>query len=352
LALLAATALSLLTFGCASPGPPHAPSLYLPKPVTDLTAQRDGDRVELRFTAPLRTSDNLPLKPRPMHLTLCREAARTPVDHPACVPIPSATRDVQPGRTNAPNLVTLTDTLPSDLTNGPDRLLAYRIQLLNTAGQSAGPSEPAYTAAGTAPPPVQDLHAEGTRLGVLLHWHPANLPDTVVLQRTRDTKPVRLATNSPDRTLDTSALPEIPYLYSAQRERSVRLGGRTVLIRSTPSPAVAFILHLVYPPPAPTGLTAVGFTTAATATVPATFAVDLIWQPVDTTGLLAGLSGYNIYRSATTSSQRTRLNTTPIPVPAFHDTTAAPATRYRYTVTAVDTSGNESPAATTTLDQH
>jgi fibronectin type 3 domain-containing protein len=43
------------------------------------------------------------------------------------------------------------------------------------------------------------------------------------------------------------------------------------------------------------------------------------------------------------------LNTLPIPQPAFHDTTADPAAIYRYSVTAVDAKGNESPSATATL---
>ena len=48
---LALSAALILT-GCASPGPPHAPSLQLPQPVRDLTATRIGNTVELRFTRP------------------------------------------------------------------------------------------------------------------------------------------------------------------------------------------------------------------------------------------------------------------------------------------------------------
>ncbi|HEY1965698.1 MAG TPA: hypothetical protein VGG59_12240, partial [Acidobacteriaceae bacterium] len=50
---LAAAAAALViawTAGCASPGQPRPPSLNLPEVVKDLTAQRVGDVVELRWT--------------------------------------------------------------------------------------------------------------------------------------------------------------------------------------------------------------------------------------------------------------------------------------------------------------
>src|ERR1700679_1030946 len=43
--------------GCASVGPPEAPSLELPKPPTDLHASRKGDKVTLTWTIPQRTTD-------------------------------------------------------------------------------------------------------------------------------------------------------------------------------------------------------------------------------------------------------------------------------------------------------
>jgi len=118
---------------------------------------------------------------------------------------------------------------------------------------------------------------------------------------------------------------------------------------------VPFTLHLAYAPLAPGGLTAAGFTTPATSTAPEAFLVDLIWQPVDDSGLLAGLAGYNVYRqpvdaSGNPAGERKRLNDTAVPVPAFHDTTAGAAQRYRYSVTAVDGKGNESLAATVVLE--
>jgi len=357
-----------LALGCASPGPPHAPSLYLPKPPSDLTAKRVGNHIELRFTAPMRSSDNLTLKAATIHVGLCRQ-----LDHEkTCTAIPSAAQDVAPSKPNAPNAVKLVDTLPDELTRGSVRLLGYRVEIFNAAGQSAGTSEPAYTAAGDPPPPVAALRAEGSRLGILLRWMPAaTTAGSVVIEREDlaaqpnrapakhgDSTPanvVRLAAGSTDRVLDTTVKPEVPYRYTAVRQLLVQIGGRTLELRSEPSPAVPFELHLTYAPLTPAGLTVAGFSTPATSTASEAFLVDLIWQPVDDTGLLAGLAGYNVYRqpvdaSGSSHAERTRLNESAIPVPAFHDATASTGQRYRYSVTAVDGKGNESPAATAVLE--
>jgi hypothetical protein len=368
----AAILLTALVLGCASPGPPHAPSLYLPKPPNDLAARRVANRVELRFTAPMRSSDNLPLKAASIHVSLCRQ-----LDHEkTCTAVPAAAHDVAPSKPNAPNAVSLEDALPAELTHGPARLIGYRVEIFNASGQSAGKSEPAYTAAGDAPPPVGALRAEGSRLGVLLQWTPA--PATageVVVEREDLSKApaqkaskhgnstpanvvqlaVESAGSSPDRVLDTTAKSEVAYRYTAERQLTVQIGGRSLELRSEPSPPVPFVLHLAYAPLAPTGLTAAGFTTPATSTAAEAYLVDLIWQPVEDTGLLAGLAGYNVYRQALDPNgnpvgNRARLNESAVPVPAFHDATASASQRYRYSVTAVDGKGNESPAVTVVLE--
>jgi hypothetical protein len=87
--------------------------------------------------------------------------------------------------------------------------------------------------------------------------------------------------------------------------------------------------------------------------------VDLIWQPVDDaripSQLAAPLAGYNVYReqlspAGATVSPPTRLNATPVLLPAFHDATADPTLRYRYSTTSIDAAGHESKAATLVLE--
>jgi hypothetical protein len=139
-------------------------------------------------------------------------------------------------------------------------------------------------------------------------------------------------------TLDTTALVDEPYRYTAERRLSVLLGGRTLELRSEVSTPIEFTLRDIYPPPAPTDLSAASFDNPKPA-------VDLIWQPVDD----PRLAGYNVYRDSG-DGNKTRLNTAPVSLPAFRDETIAAGQRYRYSVTAVDAKGNESEAAVTTLD--
>jgi len=366
-------AISTLAVGCASPGPPRPPSLRLPQPVRDLTARRSGDTVELRFTVPSQSTDKLPLRGGSVRGVLCRA-----LEHQDCVAVAGLKPPILTP-TGEHAIVTLQDALPSALISGPPRVLGYRVEFFNQAGRSAGKSDAAYAVAGSAPPAVAGLHAEGSRLGVVLRWTPAPATEGEVLLQREDLAPhppatrpkmaangssvpkpskraddgiVWLKTNAmEDRTLDSTAEPDTPYRYHAVRQRVAQIGGRTLAYRSADSDPVEFTLHEIYPPLAPSDLTAAPFVSATAAG----FAVDLVWQPSDDTGLLAGIAGYNVYRETLDAAGRAtdrarRLNPTPAPLPSFHDTTAQPGQRYRYSVTAVDNRGNESGAAAFTLE--
>ncbi len=332
--------------GCATPGLPRPPSLNLPETARELSATRIGNTVELRFTVPSRSTDKLPLRGSHLIARFCRALDTQPCQYVAS-PMIVVPLDTAAERHSS---FTWIDKLSEDLAHGNPRPLSYSVELLNISGHSAGQSPPAFTAAGEATFPVGDLSAEGSRLGILVRWNDsASAPGDVLIERedlsssldAKTPKIVHLATPSvnsgstPGSLLDTTAKPGIPYRYTATRRLMVELSGRTTELFSTPSPAIDLTLRPIYPPPVPTGLTAVAFTGATNG-----FAVDLIWQPIDDTGLIAPFAGYNVYRAST--GEATRLNSIPLTVPAFHDTTALPNTAYRYSVTAVDSMGNES----------
>jgi hypothetical protein len=356
---------ALILTGCASPGPPHAPSLRLPQPVRDLTATRIGNTVELHFTAPSNSTDKLPLRGPTLSGQLCRQ-----LPHQPCLPVSSRTSVPLTNSNDTHNLVAWTDTLPPALTEGPPQLLTYRVEFFSPANRSAGPSNQAFTASGQAPAPVENFQAEGSRLGIILQWTPS--PGEVVLRR-EDLTPIKpglsepktpktkalpstvwLQTNdsndSQAHTLDTAALPDTPYQYIAQRRTTLQLANHPIELRSDLSTPVNFTLLKIYPPPPPIGLTAAGYFSGT----PPTFAIDLVWQPVNEAGLITPLAGYMVYRetldTATQSAaSRIQLNTSPVLQPAFHDATANPSAAYRYTVTAIDAKGNQSPATAVVL---
>src|SRR5260370_28608010 len=157
---LTASAMTLLipiAIGCASPGNPRPPTLNLAEVVTDLTAQRIGNQVQLHWTTPSRTTDGRNLK-GPLTAEFCRQT------NPAAACTPVHRLPIQPGPTHA------IDPLPSDLTSDPVTLLAYRVTIFNTSGRTAGPSHQAFAAAGAAPPPVLQLRATATSDGAMIEW--------------------------------------------------------------------------------------------------------------------------------------------------------------------------------------
>ena len=144
LSALGATLLIASAAGCASPGQPRPPSLDLPETVQDLTAKRIGDEVQLHWTTPEKTTDRIAVK-GPMTASICRIA------NPALRnlhPDQAASGPIRPQ--SRPSTL-----FPSPSPSIPPTLLAYRIEILNSKGHSAGLSPDAFAAAGAAPPPVE-----------------------------------------------------------------------------------------------------------------------------------------------------------------------------------------------------
>jgi len=343
--------------GCASPGPPRSPTLNLPAEVTKLTAMRRGAAVELEFVLPQRNTDRLPLKGDRVTASFCRA-----VDAGRCLPVAGVKPVEFALVTNGQATVAeLKDELPAELSGGAAKVLAYRVELFNAVGKTAGFSDAVYAAAGAAPATVEGLAVEGSRLGVVVSWKPVAGDGSVVALRREELapKPVDAKAKKTDSAvvwlgaegeaakvdggmvLDTSAATDEPYRYMAERRKTVQLGGRTLEMRSEASVGVVYVLHDVYPPPVPTDLSGAAFADVSGGT-----AVDLIWQPVED----VGLSGYNVYRAAAEDAGRgKKLNGDPVRMPAFHDVLPV-AGRYRYSVTAVDARGNESAAVETVVE--
>jgi hypothetical protein len=383
LPVIAAAPLILLAGGCASPGPPQPPSLNLPEVVKDLTAERVGDVVHLHWTTPEMSTDHIDVKGA-MTAEICRITVTTPAaQKPECIPIPRL--PVQPGPTQG------AETLPPALTVDPPALLAYRVQIFNTNGHSAGLSPEAFAAAGAAPPPIEQFRATPVRDGAMLEWQPTGTsapvelerlpvgPDGVVVEppqhkaaprssskptlkkppasrqkpapasapkplQTTSTTPAEVKLRTPTQpadeggTIDHTAQMGETYQYTAQRVRSVSLGNHALELRSPVSAPVRIAMRDTFPPHTPSGLEAVpGGATAADRSI------DLSWTPDSD----ADLAGYFVYRQevdpkGVVTGTVTRLNTTPVVGPAYRDQTALAGHRYAYRVTAVDAAGNES----------
>ena len=367
-ASFAALGMGLLC-GCASPGPVHAPSLKLPKIATGLAASRVGDEVRLRWTTPSRTTDK-ELIAGPIEAEICRVklAVDTPIDEASRPCAPVVLREtVTQGESES------VDRLPAELTTGAARLLAYRVQLRNAAGRTAGATAAVYAVAGAAPEAVVGLRANATKAGVVLEWRVAG--DQIELNRTTIENAGGTTKKSPQTRLrvapeittgktdtggmvDRTALSGQSYRYSAQRVRTVELAGKRLQMSSVDSPEVVVERKDVFAPDPPVGLVAVpGFAdqtaiaapgqqpeygSTSSTTVPAIApAIDLSWEPDPE----PRVAGYRIYRremNAVAAGAWRRLDQELLPVASYRDLAVETGRRYAYRVTAVDTAGNES----------
>lgn len=338
--LAALTAGLALLSGCASPGPPLPPSLKLPQTPSDLTATRVGSRVMLRWTTPARTTDRM-LVNGPVTAEVCRQSvngsaapARRSTRRPAPCNVVARVQ-VNPGASEA------SDTLPPEMTAGAPGVLEYRIQLLNSAGRTAGQTAAAYAATGAAPEPVTGLRATSTKPGVVLEWsHPTQPGGTVELDRVLQMPSAGAGEQTENRfnardtggAIDRTAEAGKVYRYTVQRVREETFQGKTLEIRSEPSASVDLAVQSVFPPDMPAGLIA-----APAFTETGKPAVDLSWEP----NVEARIAGYKVYRHSGNEPWKL-LTQTPVSVAAYRDTDASAGERYTYRVTAINDSSMES----------
>jgi len=342
--------MALLLAGCGQTGTPQPPSLQLPAPVGDLAAKRIGDRVVLSWTMPRRTTDKLPLKGL-QPVQICRRTGEGP-----CLTVGTVSYEI--GKP-----ASYDDMLPPDLTGGSPQLLAYSVDVLSLHGRSAGASNIAYTAAGSAPPAFIDASGKITPNGVVLQWQQASLPGSdhkVSIERALLSAPakseaqpasrapfgvsgqsppklqtlvVRLPPGpDPGKSLDPDAAFDQRYSYRISRVTTVSIGGKSIDIAGPSSAEILVDTRDIFPPSAPAGLAAVA--------TPDEGAIDLSWAPNTETDL----AGYAVYRSEP-GGEAVRISppAKPVDSPAFRDATAKPGLAYAYSVTAIDRDGNESP---------
>lgn len=346
--------LSMTTLiGCGMPSQPLAPTLKLPSPVRDLGATRTGTTVRLAWTMPHKTTDNISLAGK-IAVYVWRTAA-------------NGKRDLVGDYSLEPGVPgEFADRLPPELQSGSPIQLTYAVELLNHVGHSVGLSNLAYSAAGAAPPVITALSAQVASDGVQLHWVAsessaagiAGAPKAFRIHRkVLDAQPAKSPTpqgsaqepaavtllvapqdgKDHGAALDASAVFGRHYQYWVERVLKANLDGHAVEILSAPSDTVEVQTKDVFPPKAPQQLAAVATEGA----------VDLSWS-ANTEPDLAGYIVYRKYADGDTGgeagAQPVRISPAGMPLiaPAFRDTSAQPGHSYQYSVSAVDTSGNES----------
>ncbi|MGA7915626.1 MAG: fibronectin type III domain-containing protein [Candidatus Acidiferrales bacterium] len=368
--LISIFAFAFLTAGCAAPGEPIERRPRVPTPVADLTAVQQGDDVLLSFTLPKESVDRRPLK-QPPAVEIYRDFApaasssaanaSTPPGAPAnptpLVTIPSAMVDQYDDRGHFRYLDSLK---PEDFTQHPAAQAIYIVRTRASTKRASADSNVAALRVEPAADPITDLRAEVTHQGIVLSWTP---PQKTLTGSVPPIASYRIYRSEPESQVQSASL-NAPKENSKANSPPVRIGDAsappfrdsqikfgntyTYSVRSVaqyqdaqPPSADSNLVTVTprdtFPPAAPQGLVVV-FVPAHNAAV-AYF--DLSWS----INAENDIAGYNIYRSEQEGTPGNKLNPQLLLTPAFRDMNVVPGQRYFYTVTAVDRSGNESPAS-------
>jgi len=375
--LLGLAALAMLA-SCASVGPPLPPSLELPKPPSDLGAQRKGDRVFLTWTVPSGTTDRQRVR-RPGPTWICRgldpilSQCGSPVGETSPLPNIVATKDAAAKKASA----SYTDVLPAQLEVSTSAgFVTYAVEALNRNRRGAGLSNQVHVTTAPTLPPPEGFRAEVTKEGMELRWIQPSLPVKPVgpvayrlrFYRRAEGSQASISLGEQDygtgvrdltdavsegqkgreeilssgeeqprsasmgKFLDQSVEWEKTYYYRAAVVTVVNEAGTLAAqVEGDDTPEVKVLAHDSFPPTVPSGLQAVFSGPGQQAFI------DLIWAPVTD----ADLAGYNVYRHEPGSTPE-KMNSDLVKAPAYRDMKVVQARTYIYSVSAVDVRGNES----------
>jgi hypothetical protein len=357
-----------LLYGCASPGEPLERKPPTPTPVTDLAAAQSGNDVILTFTLPRDSVEKREIL-KPISVEVYRNFEMAPAaNSPAAVAParPALLLTIPPAVVDGYTVqgkVRFVDSLRAEDFAGGGREAVYFVRTFVSPKKLSANSNVAALAVHPPADPIADLKAGFTRAGVTLSWTPpektlAGTAPNIVLYRVyraeiesapngRENSPAAAGSESPSPKIafvriaepvsppytDTQTVLGKTYTYSVRTV--VRYPG--VELESLDSNFATITPKDIFPPPAPQNLV-VAFVPAVDGTPPY---LDLSWSSSTATDV----AGYNVYRSEEPSRTGARLNSELLLTPAFRDMNAVLGRVYSYTVTAVDRSGNESPAS-------
>jgi hypothetical protein len=357
-----------ILYGCAAPGEPLERKPPTPIPVADLTASQSGNDVTLTFTLPRDSVEKREIL-KPISVNVYRNfesvppanspAAFAPANPTLLLTIPPAMVD----RYTVQGQTRFVDSLRAEDLAPGGREAVYLVRVFVSPKKLSANSNVAALTVYPAANPIADLKAEFQRAGVALSWTPpektliGNAPNIASYrvyraeiesaQNASPTSPAAGGTEAPNTKVPFARIaePASPPYIDTQTELgktyvySVRSVAQYpgVQIESLDSNFATITPKDVFPPPAPQDLVA-AFVPAAGG---APAYLDLSWS----INAATDIAGYNVYRSEDPARPGTRVNSELLLTPAFRDMNAVPGRTYFYTVTAVDRSGNESPAS-------
>ena len=295
-----------LLSGCGYVGPPQPPTLDIPATIADFRAGEYGDNIAIAFTMPAMTTEALPLENvRSVELRIRENGAQDKIVM-LPVPIPGPATSEVPVRDWIGKSITLS------------------VRVTGPKGKASIWSNPA--ALTVIPPlaPPSTPKAQNVAGGVELTWTGSG-PRYRIFRAEADGQPAALADTEHSPYLDATTLFGTRYRYMVQ---TIAADNQWSLV----SAEAAITPVDTFAPAIPEGLAA----------VPTPQSIELSW----TRNTETDFRGYNILRS--TDGAPFEKIATLVETPAYSDSKIEPGKKYRYTVSAVDLAGNESPPSALT----
>ncbi len=352
--LTVAGVVAFLTAGCAKTGDPQPPEVHIPKASMDLTARQRADQVVLAVTRPTVNADG--------------SAADTLAEVDVFRAVESDRHKAQTlsedqfTRQSERILAIKADLFQNHLQGGMfvfvDPLLLadrneiyadgfrYAVRFLNKKRQSAGFSNQAFIAPIPMPGPPTQLTYELKQDLIRLTWTPPNAnvdgsrPARILgynVYRSEDPQKFSSAPANKE-LLKTPEYEDRNFEFDKTYYYEVGLVGSLVnpYAESMPSEPLSVATRDVFPPGPPRYLNAVVEKGTAV----------LLWSaPED-----RDVSGYRIYRQEKGGPDRVLLQSGLIVDLSYRDNKVQPGKVYEYSVTAVDTHGNEGSPAQSTVE--
>jgi hypothetical protein len=299
--------LAVLGQGCGVVGDVLPPTLNLPAPATDMTVLERGDKLDIAFKLPSLTTEGLLIR-HPPEIDLRIGPATDPLDMKAWAlhakPIPATD----------PHAIAAV---------GPwvNQKVAVSVRLLNDRGRDAGWSTPVVLTVVAPVPTPQGLTASPQPEGVHLKWTSTAPKFRVFRHQLAGPGFEQIAT--PEKPEYDDAV-DLGKEYSYYVQALAPAGDGTA--ESDDSATISITPKDVFPPGAPVGLDFIlGGKT-----------IELTW----TRNTESDLKGYRVYRGFENNPLE-RISETQEST-SYSDRNIEPGKHYRYAVTAIDISGNES----------
>jgi hypothetical protein len=308
--------LAVCLLGCGYAGEPLPPALNRPVPVADLRAVEHGAKIDVHFTVPRLTTEGLKIPGRP---DIELRIGPAPGEHfeveqweRSAERVPLSAILVNNGAAEA--------LLDASRFYGKTMVIGVRVH--GPGGRHMGWSRFETIPVIPALPSPEGLTAKNAPDSVQLDWHAA-APEFRVFRKVQaEPNWTPIGTVSSPSYSDTTIEYGKTYQYFVQ---SIEKTGERYA-ESEDSPIIEWKPVDQFPPAVPAGLTA----------VPGARTIELVWER----NTDRDFASYRVYRDGQRIAED-------LGSPAYSDKDVKAGTKYRYQISAVDTSGNESVLSAT-----